>query len=343
MEARDHREHAQRRDVVVIGASAGGVDALQSVVSHLPPEFPAAVLVVLHVSSSGTSVLPQILARNGPLPAVFARDGDELQRGQIYVAPADHHMLVHDGRIRLSQGPRENGHRPAIDPLFRSVARSHDGRTIGVILSGLLDDGASGLRFVKQSGGSAVVQDPEDALFPSMPAAAMALTDVDRVAAASKIAEALCALIEERPDSAKHADHAPADRAMDNADRVELDDPADAAELLEGPPSGLTCPECGGALWEHEDGPNLRYTCHVGHAYSLASLQEEQGRTLEMTLWSAVRALEERADLHRRLARRSGAPRGDAYDARAREAETNARALRQVLGSAGRIAAPAPE
>src|SRR3954451_23289771 len=130
-------------------------------VAGLPPEFPAAILVVLHVSSSGTSVLPQILTRKGALPAAFARDGEELKRGQIFVAPADHHMLVHDGRIRLTQGPRENGHRPAIDPLFRSAARDSDGRTIGVILSGLLDDGASGLRFVRQNGGSAVVQDPD--------------------------------------------------------------------------------------------------------------------------------------------------------------------------------------
>ena len=187
----------QQRDLVVVGASAGGVDALQGVVSHLPAEFPAAVLVVLHVSSAGTSVLPQILSRSGPLPADFARDGEKLQRGQIYVAPADYHMLVHDGHVRLTRGPRENGHRPAIDPLFRSAGRVANVRCIGVVLSGLLDDGASGLRFIKENGGSAVVQDPEEAPFPSMPRAALARTRPDRVAKAGQIAAALCDLVEQ--------------------------------------------------------------------------------------------------------------------------------------------------
>jgi two-component system chemotaxis response regulator CheB len=335
----------QQRDLVVIGASAGGVDALQEVVRQFAPEFPAVVLVVLHVSASGTSVLPQILARRGALPAAFARDGDELLRGQIYVAPADHHMLVRDGRIRLSQGPRENGHRPAIDPLFRSAARDAGDRCIGVVLSGLLDDGASGLRFIKMQGGATVVQDPEDALFPSMPLAAMALTSVDRVAKASAIADALCELIEEPVEVARAPDPsdtpAASNRALRGADRVELDDPWDPRSLLVGPPSPLTCPECGGALWEQENGRELRFACHVGHVYSVASLSEEQGRALETTLWSAVRALEERADMHRRLARRASASRGASYEERAREAKDHARALREILGKAGRIAAPA--
>jgi two-component system, chemotaxis family, protein-glutamate methylesterase/glutaminase len=340
-----HREAPRRhRDLVVVGASAGGVDALKELVGHLPPEFPAAVLVVLHVASSGTSVLPQILTRRGPLPAAFARQGDEMARGQIYVAPADHHMLLHDGRIQLTQGPRENGHRPAIDPLFRSAARDRDGRCIGVILSGLLDDGASGLRFIKMHGGTAVVQDPADALFPSMPSAALEMTEVDRVVPAADIADALCALIEK-----PIADHAPPDTAGEPADgfggqdRVELTDPTETAALLEGPPSGITCPECGGALWEQSEGHNTRFACHVGHAYSIASLAEEQGRSLETTLWSAVRALEERADMHRRLARRNPVTRAPFYEERAREAELHARTLREVLGEAGRLATAAPE
>lgn len=334
---------AHQHDLVVIGASAGGVDALQEVVSHLPPEFPAAVLVVLHVASSGTSVLPQILTRHGPLPAAFARDGDELKRGQIFVAPADHHMLVHDGHIRLSQGPRENGHRPAIDPLFRSAARAEGGRAIGVILSGLLDDGASGLRFLRQNGGSAVVQDPEDALFPNMPTAAMKLTDVDRVANARDIAQVLCDLIEQPAEHRPKPDAMAQREGLEYLDRVEIEHPADTALLLDGPPTGLTCPECGGALWEHVNGNEVRFACHVGHAYSQASLQEEQGRALETTLWSAVRALEERADMHRRLARRSSGRRGEQYEDRAREAERHAHTLREMLGQAGRIAAPAPD
>jgi two-component system chemotaxis response regulator CheB len=332
-----------QRDLVVIGASAGGVDALQEVVACLPAEFPAAVLVVLHVAASGTSVLPAILTRRGALPASFARDGEEILRGQIFVAPADHHMLVHDGRIRLTKGPRENGHRPAIDPLFRSAARSNNGRTIGVILSGLLDDGASGLRFVEQSGGATVVQDPEDAQFASMPHAAMHLTRVDRVVSAKQMGETLCALIDQPIGRDAGSRSAGDGDGLHGPDRLELDDPSDTAELLEGPPSGLTCPDCGGALWEHVNGNEVRFACHVGHAFSLASLQEEQGRSLEGTLWSAVRALEERADLHRRLARRTSAPRGEACEDRAREAEGHAHTLRQMLETAGQLPPPAPD
>src|SRR4051795_11755056 len=298
-----HNGHAAaspvQRDLVVIGASAGGVDGLQELVRGLPPEFPAAILVVLHVPSTGTSVLPQILSRQGPLDAVFATDGTPYERGQIYVAPADHHLLVHDGRLRLSQGPRENGHRPAIDPLFRSAARAAGARCIGVVMSGLLDDGAAGLRFIKDHGGVAVVQDPEDAMFPSMPRAALDTTEVNGVAAAAALPALLGRLIDEtlpianEPPAARRLSDGAADE--DGQDRVEIEDPAATAALLSGPPSALTCPECGGALWEHEEGGALRYACHVGHAYSLSSLVEEQGRGLEMTLWSAVRSLEERA------------------------------------------------
>jgi two-component system chemotaxis response regulator CheB len=337
--------HVHQRDLVVIGASAGGVDALQELVRGLPPEFPAAVLVVLHVASSGTSVLPQILSRKGALPAAFAEDGEELRRGQIYVAPADNHMLVHDGRIRLTKGPRENGHRPAIDPLFRSAARMARERCIGVILSGLLDDGASGMRLIKASHGATVVQDPEDAQFPSMPRAAMAMADIDAVTPATGIAERLCQLIEQRvdppPDSTRELRAVDADGTPDNLDRVEVEDPSETRMLLEGPPTSLTCPECGGSLWEREDGPEIRFACHVGHAYSPGSLVEEQGRALETTLWSAVRALEERADMNRRLARRTGGPRRVQYEERGTEADAHARALRGMLGEAGRLAVAA--
>lgn len=333
---------AVQRDLVVVGASAGGVDALQALVASLPPEFPAAVLVVLHVPATGTSVLPGILARHGPLPATFAEQEVELERGQIYVAPADNHLLVRDGHLRLSKGPRENGHRPAIDPLFRSAARAHGNRVIGVVLSGLLDDGAAGLRFVKDRGGAAVVQDPNDAAFPSMPRAALELTEADRIVGAKDMGSALCELIDISIPRDSQAPGDPdgavaADRAVDGFDRVETQDPAATAELVAGPPSALTCPECGGALWEQVNGQTVRFACHVGHAYSLQSLLEEQGRDLEGTLWSAVRALEERADVHRRIARRTSERRGGQHEQRAKEAEQHARTLRQTLADAGRL------
>jgi two-component system chemotaxis response regulator CheB len=318
-----------QRDVVVVGASAGGVEALKELVSGLPAEFPAAVLVVLHMASSGTSVLPQILGRHSDVEVGFALDGEQLRRGQVYVAPPDQHMLVHGSRLRLTHGPRENGHRPAIDPLFRSAARAGGSRVIGVVLSGLLDDGASGLQFIREHHGAAVVQDPEDAMFPSMPLAAIALTEPDCLVPISEMADALCALVE----------HVVEPTAPEEArDRVEIADPAETALMVEGPPTTLTCPECGGTLWESENGGNVRYTCHVGHAYSLNSVVEEQGRSLETTLWSALRALQERADMQRRLARRARGPRRASHEERAKEAEDQAVVLREMLGRSGQLA-----
>jgi two-component system chemotaxis response regulator CheB len=309
-----------QRDLVVVGASAGGVDALQTLVAGLPPEFPASVLVVLHVASSGTSVLPQILSRHGALPAAFPADDEPLRRGRIYVAPSDHHMLVYGRGIRLTHGPRENGHRPAIDPLFRSAARAAGNRVIGVVLSGLLDDGAAGLQLVKELGGAAVVQDPADAIFPSMPVAALQATEPDRVVPVRNMAEALCRLIEEPIEP-----------------RVPPGPDPGQEPVPSGQPSTLTCPECGGALWQSDNAGTLRYVCHTGHAYSMDSLVEEQGRSLETTLWSALRALQERADMQRRLARRTAGARKTDHERRADEAAEHAAALRDMLGRIGRM------
>jgi two-component system chemotaxis response regulator CheB len=186
-----------QRDVVVVGASAGGVEVLERLASGLPADFPAAVLIVLHVKASGTSVLPQILARHCPLSAAFAAEGEPLRRGQIYVAPADHHMLVRDGAIHLTTDPRENGHRPSIDALFRSAADDAGQRVIGVVVSGFLDDGAAGLRAIKEAGGVAVVQDPHSAAHPAMPEAAMKATEVDHVVPAENLAALLGELVTE--------------------------------------------------------------------------------------------------------------------------------------------------
>jgi two-component system chemotaxis response regulator CheB len=276
--------------------------------------------VVLHVASSGTSVLPQILSRHGPLPAAFAADREPLRRGRIFVAPSDHHMLVYDHTIHLTHGPRENGHRPAIDPLFRSAARAAGNRVIGVVLSGLLDDGAAGLQVVKDLGGAAVVQDPADAIFPSMPVAALEATAPDRVVPIRDMAEALCRLIEEPIQP-----------------RVRPGPDPEREPLPDGQPSALTCPECGGALWQTDNGGTLRYVCHTGHAYSLDSLVEEQGRSLETTLWSALRALQERADMQRRLARRAQGVRRSSHERRAEEAAEHAGELRDMLGRIGRL------
>lgn len=185
----DNRVQLSRPDVVVVGASAGGVEAVTRLVHGLPGHLSAALLICLHVPSVGPSALPQILRRSGPLPAEHASDNQVIEPGRIYVAPPDVHLLVEGDRLRLSAGARENGHRPAVDPLFRSAARSLGARVIGVILSGVLDDGAAGLKAVKAAGGVAVVQDLDDAMYPTMPANAMAATAVDQVLTVEQMAE----------------------------------------------------------------------------------------------------------------------------------------------------------
>jgi two-component system, chemotaxis family, protein-glutamate methylesterase/glutaminase len=285
------------RDIVVIGASAGGVEALDNVVAGLPPELPAAIFVVLHLSPGGRSVLPAILARAGPLPASVPEDGMQLERGHIYVAPPDRHLLVVGRRIRVTGGPRENGHRPAIDPLFRSAARSYGPRVVALVLSGNLDDGAAGARLVKDQGGVVVVQDPADALYPDMPSSAVAMVDVDAVVSLREIPPLLCELLEEPVE-----DGARRDDAAERDDDQELA----AAELaLDGHPTELSCPECGGPLWERSEGPLVRFACRVGHVFSPESMMAQHGQGLERALWSAQRSLEERADLYRRMARRA--------------------------------------
>jgi two-component system chemotaxis response regulator CheB len=322
---------SQQRDLVVIGASAGGVEALKKLVARLPHELPAAVLVVLHVLPTGTSMLPRILERSGPLAAGKVENGELIERGRIYVAPPDYHLLVWDGRIQVSHGPRENGHRPGIDPTFRSAARNYGKRVIGVVLSGTLDDGTAGLRVIKGCGGTTIAQDPSDALYASMPQSVIDHGLADRVLPAEAIAECICALLDE-PIEAQPASAGPAPEA---APAVTLD-LADNRNPRDGQPTGLTCPECGGALWAHEEGELLRFRCHVGHAYSSQSMQVEQNRALESALWTALRSLEEQADLYGRMARRSSASTGHRFHQRAADASHHADMIRNTILDLGR-------
>jgi two-component system, chemotaxis family, protein-glutamate methylesterase/glutaminase len=289
-----------QRDVVVVGASAGGVQALQGLVAQLPPEFPASVLIVLHLMSSGTSVLHSILDRAGPLPATQARDGEPLERGHIYVAPPDSHLLLRGSAIHLSSGPRENGHRPAIDPLFRSAARAYGPRVVGVVLSGMLDDGTDGLRLIKSRGGASVVQDPADAAYGGMPESAIEYAGADHVVPLAEIGATLFELVDDPlPAGPQNGVEDPAEQDIDLVE-VEF-----GRESPEGAPTLLTCPDCGGVMLERDDGGLVRFACQVGHAYSPESLNEHQGEALESALWNATRTLDERADLLRRMARRA--------------------------------------
>jgi two-component system, chemotaxis family, protein-glutamate methylesterase/glutaminase len=293
--------------LIVVGASAGGVEALTELVGALPEDLGAAIAVVLHVAPLGTSVLPAILDRAGAMSARAARDGDAVRPGCVFVAPPDRHLEVEDGTFALRHGPRENGHRPAVDRLFSSAAEAYGPRAIGVVLSGTLDDGAAGLATIKLRGGRAVVQDPRDALYGGMPANAMARTAVDHVCALADIAPLLVALAGERAAmNGTPADPAPEARAPGR----ELDA---GPEMPAGDAAGLSCPECGGSLWYViEEGGTPRFRCRIGHAYSEESLLDQHGRSLEIALWTALRALEERSALLRRMARRAenaGQPR----------------------------------
>jgi two-component system chemotaxis response regulator CheB len=328
--------------IVVVGASAGGVEALVELAASLPGDLSAAVFVVLHLPATGTSALPEILRRHGPLPAAHVRDSEPIQPGRIYVAPPDHHVLVRTGHVHLSRGPRENGHRPAIDPLFRSAAREYAARVIGVVLSGALDDGTAGLLAIKSRGGIAVVQNPEDALYPGMPGNALEHAQVDHVLAAASMGKLLTRLLANLAEP-------PADPAPTGM-RVEVEMEGFSMEAFEGHhpgrPSGFSCPDCHGVLWQIKDGGLERYRCRVGHAWSPESLLTQQSEALEAALWVALRSLEERAALARRLAeparRRGHAITATRFEEQAAEAQQAARLVRDLLLNRDTFAAAWP-
>lgn len=337
------------RNVVVVGFSAGGVEAAARLVAGLPPELPAAVLVVHHFPANSISALPSILSRAGPLPAVHAVHNQEIEPGRIYVAPPDRHMLLGEKkRIHLSRGPRENGHRPAIDPLFRSAARELGPRVVGVLLSGSLDDGTLGLMAVKRHGGVAVVQDPGEAMYPAMAQSAIDRVDVELVLPVQEIAQLVTRLTRE-PVAFQEGKTAMFPEEEEGQDPAEDGTAAIAEGPFPGPPSGLTCPDCGGAIWEQEDGELIRYRCHVGHAYSVDSMVGAQAAQVEAALWTAVRALEEKAQLSRRLeerSRRRGLNRlALRYAEAVQAAELGSSSIRQLLlnGAADAVGSEATE
>lgn len=288
-------------DIVVVGASAGGVEATAALVRGLPADFPAAVFVVVHFPANARSVLPSILERAGRLPAAHARDGEPIQPGRIYVAPPDLHLLLDRGTVRLVRGPKENNARPAVDPLFRTAARSYGSRVIGVILTGTLDDGTAGLMSVRMRGGVTVVQDPADAMFDGMPRNAIENVEVDEIATLAALPSVLDRLARQ-PAS---ADEVPMDQKLEYDTRIAREAAANDDAGRPGDPSAFTCPECHGTLWELREGDLIRFRCRVGHAYSADTLMAEEEVALEAALWTALRSLEESAALSRRLAERA--------------------------------------
>jgi two-component system chemotaxis response regulator CheB len=318
--------------VVVVGSSAGGIEALRELASGLPVDFPAPVCIVLHTSPEAPGVVDSILSRSGPVPATNARDRQRLEPGRIYVAPPDSHLLIEPGRVRVTKGPRENRFRPAIDPLFRSAAQVFGPAAIGVILTGNLGDGTAGLWAIKQLGGTTVVQDPADALFPSMPQNAMNHVRIDYVLPLSEIPALLVRLTaEEMPAVAA----APVPESVEVEVKIAKEaPPLDAG--LEGisEPSTFACPECHGVLMKLKEGGPIRFRCHTGHAYSIDSLVLAISAAIEESLWIAIRALEEGDMLLRTVVEHVRGHTGNAAETlliRAAEVRRQSEAIRKIV------------
>ncbi|HEY8050155.1 MAG TPA: chemotaxis protein CheB [Ramlibacter sp.] len=305
---------------IAIGASTGGIEALLALVGAMPPQFPGSVLVTQHIGGY-PSILPQLMRARGPNPAMHPGDGDPPLAGTIYIAPPDHHMIVEEGRMRLFRGPKENHCRPAIDPMMRSVAMAFGARSIGVVLTGFLDDGTAGLKAIKECGGTAIVQDPASAVEPSMPRSALENVDVDLCLRIDEMVPAFLRIMESR-GSALAAVPGRLQREQMIAEGKDIMDNLESIAR----PSALTCPDCGGGLWELKDRKPLRYRCHTGHAFTAISLEHAQSEDSEHALWNSVRALHEREMLLRRVAL---VARGHGDHAQASSAEEQARHARQ--------------
>lgn len=314
-------------NIIVIGASSGGVEALIKLVKMLPRDLPAAVFVVLHTAPHRKSMLPEILSRSGPLKASHPVDHEEIQQGRIYVAPPDRHLMIFDGHVGTVRGPKECRHRPAVNPLFRSAANAYGNRVVGVVLTGALDDGAAGLLAIKEKGGVAVVQDPNDAFFPDMPLSAMKYVTVDHCVPIVKMSNLLDQLARDPIDEQLRA---PLTRA-------------DMSTIPEEPTSkkasGLTCPECSAAMFQSRHGRLLEFRCRVGHRFSLEGLLDGQLDILEKSLWSSLNAIEERSALILLLAQelrnRGENDLADREDIKANENDRRAQHLRHLLSDDG--------
>ncbi len=305
--------------IIAIGASQGGVQVLQKIVSGLPADFPAPVLVVLHIGSE-PSQLPSILSDAGPLPAVHAKHGQAVQPGCIYVARPDYHLLIVDGSLQLSHGPRENYVRPAIDPLFRSIAEHYDGDAVGVVLTGRLNDGTAGLFEIKHRGGIAIVQDPASAEAPPMPRSALDNVAVDFCLPADAIAEQLVRLTKEKATKSSHEPHG---ATVMREEKQPL-----------ATPVAQTCPECGGAMMQENLGNLTRFRCHIGHIMTAEILAAAQLDALEYDIAAVLRFLNERAHLCRHMADKHFAngnrAAGETWQRAAEEAAAREEAVREL-------------
>jgi two-component system, chemotaxis family, protein-glutamate methylesterase/glutaminase len=319
------------RDIIVIGGSSGATAPLKELLGRLPADLPAAVFIVLHIPAQGIGILSTVASAAGKLPVRQSENGMRIENGQIYLAAPDHHLLLAENHIVLGRGPRENMVRPAIDPLFRSAALHYGPRVIGVVLSGLLSDGASGLNAIKRCGGVAVVQDPLDAIADEMPLRALEATTADLCVPGKRLGDVLSELARDAPGAVLPI---PPEIRLEvqiaAGERVGSDNLAGIAD-----PAALTCPACGGAMSTLKAGHPLRFRCQVGHAYTADALAKEQEGAVDEALRVALRIIEERAELVHRMAedgRHSGRPAvAQMYDARAAEYRGYADMIRRVM------------
>lgn len=318
-------------DIIAIGGSAGSMEALRELIRGLPGDLLAAIFVVVHTVPNKPSLLPTLLNQCGDFLALHPADGTPIRNGCIYIAPPDHHLLIEGPLVRIVHGPRENRCRPAIDPLFRSAASCYGTRVVGVVLSGSLDDGTAGLLAIRRYGGITMVQDPKEASFDGMPQSALDAMSVDYCLPVSDIARRLVQLTK---------DPARAAVSVQDTTKMELDAMAVDVKQMEnderpGSSSPYSCPECGGVLWEIDDEGMLRFRCRVGHAFSVAGMLAEQSEAAERALWLALKTLEERSSLLRRMLSKANAHSNPHLGARFSEelhnAEDGAAAIRKVL------------
>jgi two-component system chemotaxis response regulator CheB len=324
-----------QRDIIVIGGSAGSFEPLKTIISSLPTSLPASIFVVLHMLADAPSLLDENLSRFSRLPVIQASDNEPIRRGHIYVARPDYHLTLEPGHMRVERGPRENRHRPAIDPLFRTAAREYGPRVIGVILSGRHDDGSMGLYAVKQRGGITIVQDPAEAAATEMPHHALAYARPHYLLRAADIASNLVNLVQVDQDEIVMPTKKP--RTKNNG-RNQGGSPEENLKNAyfdegEGTPSVFACPECHGVLWELKQGDLVRFRCRVGHSFGPESLAEEFSEASEAALWAAMRALEEKAAMQRRIADGLTADRKSVTRLRDQSAadDANARIIRDMI------------
>jgi two-component system chemotaxis response regulator CheB len=315
--------------VVVVGASAGGLDALIGLIRQLPEDFPAPVLIVMHISPDATGdVLLDALNKNGKLKCAHAKDGDQVKSGYVYMAPSDHHLMVEeDGKLRVTKGAQENRSRPGIDPLFRSAAIAFGNRTTGIILTGYLDDGTAGLIAIQRCGGTCIVQDPDEAQYPDMPRNALNQLKPDYCVPIAEMGGILFKLMIRK---ARKQIAIPKDLLRESkiAERV-LSDLASVNSLGEQVP--FNCPGCGGVLWKMNKGPFVRYRCHTGHAYTSASLLAAQTQKIEETMWTALRMFEERRNLLTTIANEQNGTGGHLARERAKLSQVHIDRIRDIL------------